>query len=50
MISGLDPDTISEFVTNYKSYRVTPEATAVESAIADPSAMIAEFLINKGYA
>jgi UDP-N-acetylglucosamine 2-epimerase (non-hydrolysing) len=50
VISGLDPETISEFVTNYESYRMTPEATPVESAIADPSAMIAEFLINRGYA
>jgi UDP-N-acetylglucosamine 2-epimerase (non-hydrolysing) len=50
VVSGLDPKTISEFVTNYESYRVAPATTAVESAIADPSAMIAEFLINRGYA
>jgi UDP-N-acetylglucosamine 2-epimerase len=50
VISNFDPETISEFVTNYESYRATPAAIAVESAISDPSGMIAEFLVNKGYA
>jgi UDP-N-acetylglucosamine 2-epimerase (non-hydrolysing) len=50
VISGLDPETISDFVTNYDRYRLTPAAVAEVSPTADPSAMIADFLIDKGYA
>jgi len=58
VISGRDPETMRAFVQDYESYRVAPARVAgsgaagpaTDSPAVDPSAMIAEFLISKGYA
>ncbi len=59
VISGLDWETMRAFVRDYDRYRVEPAelaadpgaiGRAAEPGAADPSATIAEFLVDRGYA